>query len=196
MLAHHVTGTRERFDRLNAALLPQLSALVKQWLPRGGSAGSEWTALNPHRHDRRPGSFRVNMRTGRWADFANGERGGDPVSLYAYLFTNGRQGTAAGELESGGMPVSQRCPAKVAKAANPNADEERRIARACSTYTAARPIGGAAGVYLSSRGLHPVPAWKVLRAAILPYPHAGKRSHRGTEDRAFGGAGRDRAARA
>jgi hypothetical protein len=26
------------------------------------------------------------MRTGRWADFATADRGGDPVSLAAYLF--------------------------------------------------------------------------------------------------------------
>ena len=27
----------------------------------------------------------MNLRTGRWADFATGDRGGDPVSLAAYL---------------------------------------------------------------------------------------------------------------
>jgi len=43
-------------------------------------------ALNPRRHDRSPGSFKVNLRTGRWADFATGDKGGDPVSLAAYLF--------------------------------------------------------------------------------------------------------------
>lgn len=32
---------RERFERLNATLLPQLSALVKQWLPAGRAAGAE-----------------------------------------------------------------------------------------------------------------------------------------------------------
>ena len=37
------------------------------------------------RSDRRPGSFSVNTRTGRWADFATGDRGGDVVSLAAYL---------------------------------------------------------------------------------------------------------------
>jgi hypothetical protein len=37
------------------------------------------------RADRHAGSFKVNLRTGRWADFATGDRGGDPVSLVAYL---------------------------------------------------------------------------------------------------------------
>ena len=33
-----------------------------------------------------PGSFSVNLETGRWADFSTGDRGGDPVSLAAYVF--------------------------------------------------------------------------------------------------------------
>jgi len=27
----------------------------------------------------------VNLLTGRWADFATGDKGGDPISLLAYL---------------------------------------------------------------------------------------------------------------
>jgi hypothetical protein len=43
--------------------------------------------LNPRRSDRRLGSFRVNLRTGMWADFAcHDAAGGDPISLAAYLF--------------------------------------------------------------------------------------------------------------
>ena len=42
-------------------------------------------ARNPRRNDRRPGSFKVNLRTGRWADFAHGDQGSDIISLYAYL---------------------------------------------------------------------------------------------------------------
>jgi len=38
------------------------------------------------RDDRRRGSFKVNVATGKWGDFATGERGGDLVSLAAYLF--------------------------------------------------------------------------------------------------------------
>jgi hypothetical protein len=43
-------------------------------------------ALNPRRHDRRLGSFSINVRTGKWADFATGDKGRDVVSLGAYLF--------------------------------------------------------------------------------------------------------------
>lgn len=164
---------RERFEWLNATLLPQLPALVKQWLPSGRAAGVEWTALNPRRPDRRPGSFRVNLRSGRWADFATGEGGGDPVSLYAYLFTGGRQGAAARALDGGRIAVRPVGAAKVAKAANLDADEVRRIARARAIYSAAGLIGGAAEAYLISRGLRPVPAWRRLRTAVLRYPGAG-----------------------
>lgn len=162
------------FGRLHAVLLPQLPALVKQWLPNGRVAGTEWTALNPRRHDRRPGSFRVNLRSGRWADFATGEGGGDPVSLYAYLFTNGRQGAAARELNGGTITARPVGAANVAKAANLDADEVRRIARARSIYAEAATIGGAAEAYLINRGLMPAPAWSLLRTARLRYPEAGE----------------------
>jgi hypothetical protein len=52
---------------------------------------------NPRRNDRRPGSFSVNVRTGRWADFASGDKGGDVVSLAAFIF-NLEQGEAARRL--------------------------------------------------------------------------------------------------
>jgi hypothetical protein len=52
---------------------------------RGIPSGDEWVARNPRRSDRRPGSFKVNLRTRRWADFAIGVTGGDPVSSAAYL---------------------------------------------------------------------------------------------------------------
>lgn len=73
------------FEAINAAALPVLAALLARWLPGGRRQGQEWVARNPTRADRRPGSFSVNMRTGRWADFATGDRGGDVISLAAYL---------------------------------------------------------------------------------------------------------------
>lgn len=167
-------GWRDRFVRLNAALLPHLSALVKQWLPEGRAVGSEWLALNPRRHDRRLGSFRINVCTGRWADFATGECGGDPVSLYAYLFTDGRQGVAARALESGAVSVRPRWSAKLAEAVYPGPDAAKRVAKARSIYEAAAPICGPAKTYLVSRGLRPSPAWKPLREALLHYPHQGR----------------------
>ena len=87
-LAH--TGGRRNaavdFDAVNAAALACLPTLVERWLPDGRRVGREWSARNPRRVDRRPGSFKVNFKMGRWADFALPDaRGGDPVSLAAYL---------------------------------------------------------------------------------------------------------------
>ena len=87
-------NARPDFHRVNDAALAVLPALLSRWLPNGRRQGREWVALNPKRADRRLGSFRVNILTGRWADFATGERGGDPVSLAAFLFDL-NQGQAA-----------------------------------------------------------------------------------------------------
>ena len=74
------------FARVNAVAIPLLRTLLNRWLPSGRRCGREYVARNPTRQDRRPGSFKVNLVTGRWADFATGDRGGDPISLVAYLF--------------------------------------------------------------------------------------------------------------
>jgi hypothetical protein len=75
-----------------------LPSLLRRWLPDGHAQGAEYIALNPRRADYRPGSFRINIRTGRWADFAiESVRGGDVVSLAAYL-GNIRQVEAAQRL--------------------------------------------------------------------------------------------------
>jgi hypothetical protein len=74
------------FNRVNHAALALLPGLLRRWLPGGRIEGLEYVALNPRRADHRRGSFRINTRTGRWADFAvEGARGRDVVSLAAYL---------------------------------------------------------------------------------------------------------------
>ena len=77
--------SRVNFARINAATRPLLPVLVRRWLPNGRQRGNEYLAVNPTRADRHPGSFSINLGTGRWSDFATGDRGGDPVSLAAYL---------------------------------------------------------------------------------------------------------------
>jgi hypothetical protein len=73
------------FAEINRAALASLPAVLARILPGGKRVGSEVVALNPRRADRRLGSFKVNRYNGRWADFATGDKGGDPVSLVAYL---------------------------------------------------------------------------------------------------------------
>ncbi len=89
--------TRIDFGAINAAALAALPALLQRWLPDGRVQGREYVARNPTRHDRKAGSFRINTQTGKWADFATGDRGGDVVSLAAYLSGSG-QADAAREL--------------------------------------------------------------------------------------------------
>jgi hypothetical protein len=83
----HLAG-RHRIDIADTArrALPHASVLCARWLPDGRRIGREWVARNPKRADRRPGSFKVNLVTGRWCDFATGDSGGDIVSLAAFLF--------------------------------------------------------------------------------------------------------------
>jgi hypothetical protein len=74
------------FRRIADAARANCAAIVTQWLPQGKRYGNELCARNPRREDRRIGSFRINLRTGAWADFAIDERGGDLIALAAYLF--------------------------------------------------------------------------------------------------------------
>jgi hypothetical protein len=74
------------FRRIVDAAQPYADILVRRWLPDGRREGAEWITLNPRRVDHRKGSFKVNLTTGRWSDFATGDAGGDLVALAAYLF--------------------------------------------------------------------------------------------------------------
>lgn len=85
------------FAAIAARALAAADSLVPRWLPDGKREGQEWSALNPRRADRKHGSFKVNMVTGKWSDFAADEAGNDLISLYAYVFGM-KQGEAAKEL--------------------------------------------------------------------------------------------------
>ncbi len=82
------------FAAVNAAALATLSSILSRWLPDGYRQGREWVALNPTRADKSPGSFKVNVQTGHWADFATGDKGGDVISLAAYLSGTGQTAAA------------------------------------------------------------------------------------------------------
>lgn len=72
------------FAAINSAALTRLPEVLARLLPGGRAVGPEWHAGSLRGE---PGdSLRVRMRgerAGRWADFATGEKGGDPVSLAA-----------------------------------------------------------------------------------------------------------------
>lgn len=82
------------FDAINAAALASFPAVLRRILPGGKTIGRELVALNPNRADRHAGSFKVNRYNGKWCGFATGDKGGDPISLVAYL-ADVSQGEAA-----------------------------------------------------------------------------------------------------
>jgi hypothetical protein len=77
---------RIAFARIAADALGHADTLARRWLPDGRREGAEWVALNPTRADQRKGSFKLNLKSGRWSDFATGDSGGDLIALAAYLF--------------------------------------------------------------------------------------------------------------
>jgi hypothetical protein len=69
--------------RVAEAALREADRLVAEWLPGGFVRGPEWVCGDLQGG---PGeSLSVNRRTGLWADFAGGAKGGDLVSLYAAI---------------------------------------------------------------------------------------------------------------
>jgi hypothetical protein len=85
-MAAHAASRRIAFRRIANAALDHADTIARRWLPDGRREGAEWVALNPTRSDHRKGSFKVNLRTGCWSDFATNDRGGDLISLAAYVF--------------------------------------------------------------------------------------------------------------
>ena len=82
------------FRRIAEAAAQHAETICARWLD-GKLEGNEFVALNPRRADSRRGSFKINLRTGFWSDFAvDGARGRDLISLAGYLFDL-KQGEAA-----------------------------------------------------------------------------------------------------
>jgi len=80
-----VTASRIDFATINDAALAAFPAVLSRVLPSGKQIHREWVALNPRRANRNLGSFKVNRFNGKWCDFATGDKGGDPISLVAYV---------------------------------------------------------------------------------------------------------------
>jgi hypothetical protein len=78
-------GKSTDFEAINRAALQKFDVMLARLLPGSKRVGAEPVALNPRRADRHLGSFKINCCTGKWSDFATGDKGGDPISLVAYL---------------------------------------------------------------------------------------------------------------
>lgn len=88
------------FGKIHDSL--DIDTCLRKWLPGGKISGINYFVKNPRRNDKTPGSFSVNRLNGKWADFAGDstDKGGDLVSLYAYLFHANDNIAAAKELIS------------------------------------------------------------------------------------------------
>lgn len=85
------------FSQVKNFLKGHEEGILRRLLPTAKKAGNEYIALNPTRNDKNLGSFRINTTTGKWADFATGDKGSDIISLYAYI-KSVNQANAAKEL--------------------------------------------------------------------------------------------------
>jgi hypothetical protein len=172
------------FQEIKERALVVLPTLLHRWLPDGRQRGRYWLgARNPTRVDKKPGSFAVELRLGWWRDYATGDKGGDPISLYAFLRGIG-QGEAAKEL-AGELGIDPRVPPTRWTAPKPPPAEERvkdqdreaaqRRAIARSIWRKAGPAPGTpVEAYLRHRAIAlPVPA--SLRFAELKHRDAGRK---------------------
>ncbi len=89
---------RDIKDRLSAS---HIEALCRDWLPGGKRQGGWYLACAPWREDRNP-SLGVSFSTGRWQDFATGEKG-DMIDLSMKLFGDSLQDTLKGFAEMHGL---------------------------------------------------------------------------------------------
>lgn len=96
------------FKEINDNLLARASTILSQWLPAGKLRGSEFTVGNLQGAD--GSSLSINIHTGRWADFASHDSGGDLISLYAAINCIS-QGDAAKKLDPKWKPSTTRTPA-------------------------------------------------------------------------------------
>ena len=67
-----------------SAALNSIDSVLNHWCAGGKREGHEYVALNPNRTDSKTGSFKINLTTGAWADFAVDVSGGDLVALVTY----------------------------------------------------------------------------------------------------------------
>jgi P4 family phage/plasmid primase-like protien len=71
------------FRYLASAVLSRVNEYLPSWLPGGKMYGREYCCASIRGGDGK--SFKVNVGSGKWADFAAGDKGGDLISLYAAI---------------------------------------------------------------------------------------------------------------
>ncbi len=85
-MPYHRRTYRYDIDDINEKALLGLEVILNKWLPHHRIERDEFVALNPKRPDGNLGSFKINLQTAMWSDFATGDKGCGVVSLASYLF--------------------------------------------------------------------------------------------------------------
>jgi len=104
----HSTNGHIDFAEINRVALTNFTAVTARILPGGSRRGNEYVVRNPRRNDQSPGSFCINLSSGKWADFACDARGGDPVSLCAYVAGCSQSEAARGLAQMLGVEEKER----------------------------------------------------------------------------------------
>ena len=71
------------FESIKATARARLLGLLQSWLSNGIRRGHEYVVGDLR--NAKGESLSINLKTGAWKDFATGQCGGDPISLYAAL---------------------------------------------------------------------------------------------------------------
>lgn len=113
------------FGAIKTAALANIEGVLNRWAPGGKKQGREYLPLNPRRGDHKPGSFSINLDSGAWADFADNAKGGDLISLIAYI-DGVKQGEAAERLAAflGVKPSESGAPERATSARKAAADTD------------------------------------------------------------------------
>lgn len=83
------------FDKIKADAASQVLQLAEKLIPGGRVEGHEYIMINPLRQDEQLGSFKINITTGQWGDFAANEKGLDIISFVKYVKQFQNMGQAA-----------------------------------------------------------------------------------------------------
>lgn len=74
---------KPNYTDINNRLLSNYLQILQDWLPNGRKMGAEWCVGSLA--GELGGSLKIHVRKGVWKDFASGEGGSDPISLYAAI---------------------------------------------------------------------------------------------------------------
>lgn len=99
------------FKTVSAAALARFDTIMGELgLDGGKNSGREYLPLNPTRNDHSAGSLSINRDKGAWMEGATGDKGGDLVSLAAYLWdcSQSDAGERLGQLLGLDLPARQK----------------------------------------------------------------------------------------